>query len=158
MHVAVLTVSDSVSRGERQDRSGPEVAERCRALGWEVVSCEAVSDDRDALEKRLTAFADTSSVDLILTTGGTGIGPRDSTPEATAAICQRILPGLGELMRAKGREKNPRAVLSRGEAGVCNRALIVNLPGSPRGAVESLDAVADLLAHAVEVLRGASHD
>jgi molybdenum cofactor synthesis domain-containing protein len=158
MRVAVLTVSDSVSRGERQDRSGPEVAERCRTLGWEVISCEAVSDDRDGLEKRLTAIADSTSVDLILTTGGTGIGPRDSTPEATAAICQRILPGLGELMRAKGREKNLRAVLSRAVAGVCNRALIVNLPGSPRGAVESLDALADLLPHAVEVLRGASHD
>jgi molybdopterin adenylyltransferase len=158
MRVVVLTVSDSVSRGERQDRSGPEVAERCRALGWEVISCEAVSDDRDGLEKRLTAIADSTSVDLILTTGGTGIGPRDSTPEATAAICQRILPGLGELMRAKGREKNLRAVLSRAVAGVCNRALIVNLPGSPRGALESLDALADLLPHAVEVLRGASHD
>jgi molybdopterin adenylyltransferase len=158
VRVAVLTVSDSVSRGERQDRSGPEVAERCRALGWEVISCEAVSDDRDGLEKRLTAIADSTSVDLILTTGGTGIGPRDSTPEATAAICQRILPGLGELMRAKGREKNLRAVLSRAVAGVCNRALIVNLPGSPRGAVESLDVLADLLPHAVEVLRGASHD
>jgi len=158
MRVVVLTVSDSVSRGERQDRSGPEVAERCRALGWEVISCEAVSDDRDGLEKRLTAIADSTSVDLVLTTGGTGIGPRDSSPEATVAICQRILPGLGELMRAKGREKNLRAVLSRAVAGVCNRALIVNLPGSPRGAVESLDAVADLLPHAVEVLRGASHD
>jgi molybdopterin adenylyltransferase len=158
MRVVVLTVSDSVSRGEREDRSGPEVAERCRALGWEVISCEAVSDDRDGLEKRLTAIADSTSVDLVLTTGGTGIGPRDSTPEATAAICQRILPGLGELMRAKGREKNLRAALSRAVAGVCNRALIVNLPGSPRGAVESLDAVADLLPHAVEVLRGASHD
>jgi molybdopterin adenylyltransferase len=158
MRVVVLTVSDSVSRGERQDRSGPEVAERCRTLGWEVISCEAVSDDRDGLEKRLTAIADSTSVDLVLTTGGTGIGPRDSTPEATAAICQRILPGLGELMRTKGREKNLRAVLSRAVAGVCNRALIVNLPGSPRGAVESLDAVADLLPHAVEILRGASHD
>ena len=158
MRVAVVTVSDSVSRGERQDRSGPDLVERCRGLGWEVVSCDAVSDDRDALERRLAAIADSSSVDLILTTGGTGIGPRDSTPEATAAICQRILPGLGELMREKGRERNPRAVLSRAVAGVCNRALIVNLPGSPRGAVESLDAVADLLPHAVEVLRGASHD
>jgi molybdopterin adenylyltransferase len=158
MRVAVLTVSDSVSRGERQDRSGPDVAERCRALGWEVVSCEAVSDDREALEKRLAALAGSASVDAVLTTGGTGVGPRDTTPEATVAVCQKILPGLGELMREKGREKNPRAVLSRAVAGVCNRALIVNLPGSPRGAVESLDVVADLLPHAVEVLRGASHD
>jgi len=158
MRVAVLTVSDSVSRGERQDRSGPGVAERCRALGWEVTSCEAVSDDREALEKRLAALADSPSIDAVLTTGGTGVGPRDTTPEATMAVCQKILPGLGELMRGKGREKNPRAVLSRAVAGVCNRALIVNLPGSPRGAVESLDVVADLLPHAIEVLRGASHD
>jgi molybdenum cofactor synthesis domain-containing protein len=158
MRVAVLTVSDSVSRGERQDRSGPGVAERCRALGWQVVSCEALSDNRVALEKRLAALADSASVDVVLTTGGTGVGPRDTTPEATAAVCQKILPGLGELMREKGREKNPRAVLSRAVAGVCKSALIVNLPGSPRGAIESLDVVADLLPHAVEVLRGASHD
>jgi len=158
MRVAVLTLSDSVSRGERQDRSGPAVVERCRALGWQVVSCEVVSDDREALEKRLVALANPDSADVVLTTGGTGVGPRDTTPEATAAVCQKILPGLGELMRAKGREKNPRAVLSRAVAGVCKRALILNLPGSPRGAVESLDAVADLLPHAVEVLRGASHD
>jgi molybdopterin adenylyltransferase len=158
MRVAVLTVSDSVSRGERQDRSGPGVAERCRALGWQVVSCEALSDDRVALEKRLAALADSASVDVVLTTGGTGVGPRDTTPEATEAVCQKILPGLGELMREKGREKNPRAVLSRAVAGVSGSALIVNLPGSPRGAIESLDVVADLLPHAVEVLRGASHD
>ena len=158
MRVAVLTVSDSVSRGERQDRSGPAVAERCRALGWEVVSCEVVSDERDPLEKKLAALATSDCADVILTTGGTGAGPRDTTPEATAAVCQKILPGLGELMREKGREKTPRAVLSRAVAGVCKRALIVNLPGSPRGAVESLDVVADLLSHAVEVLRGASHD
>ena len=158
MRVAVVTVSDSVSRGERQDRSGPGLAERCRALGWQVISCEAVSDDRQALEKRLASLADSASVDVVLTTGGTGVGPRDTTPEATSAVCQKILPGLGELMREKGREKNPRAVLSRAVAGVCKHALIVNLPGSPRGAVESLDVVADLLPHAVEVLRGASHD
>lgn len=158
MRVAVLTVSDSVSRGEREDRSGPGVAERCRALGWQVISSEAVSDDRAALEKRLAALADSGSVDVVLTTGGTGVGPRDSTPEATTAVCQKILPGLGELMREKGQEKNPRAALSRALAGVCRRALIVNLPGSPRGAVESLDVVADLLPHAVEVLQGASHD
>ena len=157
MRVAVVTVSDSVARGERQDRSGPELSERCRALGWQVISQEVLSDDREALEKRLAALAGLDSVDLVLTTGGTGIGPRDTTPEATAAVCQKILPGLGELMREKGAEKNPRAVLSRAVAGVCKNALIVNLPGSPRGAVESLDAVAELLPHAVDVLRGASH-
>jgi len=157
MRVAVVTVSDSVARGERQDGSGPAISERCRALGWQVLSCEALSDDRDALEKRLASLADLDSVDVVLTTGGTGIGPRDTTPEATAAVCQKLLPGLGELMREKGSQKNPRAVLSRAVAGVCKNALIVNLPGSPRGAVESFDAVAELLPHAVEVLRGASH-
>ncbi len=157
MRVAVVTVSDSVARGERQDGSGPAVSERCRALGWQVLSYEALSDDRDALEKRLASLADLDSIDVVLTTGGTGIGPRDTTPEATAAVCQKLLPGLGELMREKGSQKNPRAVLSRAVAGVCKNALIVNLPGSPRGAVESLDAVAELLPHAVEVLRGASH-
>ena len=158
MRVAVVTVSDSASRGERQDRSGPAVAERCQAFGWQVASSEVLSDDLPLLEKRLAALADSASVDLVLTAGGTGIGPRDTTPEATVAVCHKLLPGLGELMREKGREKNPRAALSRAVAGVRNRALIVNLPGSPRGAVESLDAVADLLPHAVEVLRGASHD
>ena len=157
MRVAVVTVSDSVARGERQDGSGPALSERCRALGWQVLSYEALSDDRQALEKRLASLADLDSVDLVLTAGGTGIGPRDTTPEATAAVCQKLLPGLGELMREKGSQKNPRAVLSRAVAGVCKNALIVNLPGSPRGAVESLDAVAELLPHAVEVLRGASH-
>ena len=158
MRVAVLTVSDSVSRGEREDRSGPAVADRCRAAGWQVVSTDALADDRERLETRLIILADSAFVDLILTTGGTGIGPRDITPDATESICKKILPGIGELMRAKGREKNPRAVLSRAVAGVRNRSVIVNLPGSPRGAVESLDTVADLLPHAVEVLRGASHD
>jgi molybdopterin adenylyltransferase len=157
MRVALVTVSDSVARGERQDGSGPAVSERCRALGWQVLSYEALSDDRQALEKRLASLADLDSVDVVLTTGGTGIGPRDTTPEATAAVCQKLLPGLGELMREKGSQKNPRAALSRAVAGVCKNALIVNLPGSPRGAVESLDAVAELLPHAVEVLRGASH-
>jgi molybdopterin adenylyltransferase len=157
MRVAVVTVSDSVARGERQDGSGPALSERCRALGWQVLSYEALSDDREALQKRLASLADLDSVDVVLTTGGTGIGPRDTTPEATAAVCQKLLPGLGELMREKGSQKNPRAVLSRAVAGVCKNALIVNLPGSPRGAVESLDAVAELLPHAVEVLRGASH-
>jgi molybdenum cofactor synthesis domain-containing protein len=158
MRVAVLTVSDSVSRGEREDRSGPAVAERCRALGWQVDSTEALADDRERLETRLIILADSASVDLIITTGGTGIGPHDITPDATASVCKKILPGIGELMRQKGSEKNRRAVLSRGIAGVRNRALIVNLPGSPRGAVESLDTIAELLPHAIEVLRGASHD
>ena len=158
MRVIVVTVSDSVSQAKSVDRSGPAVTDRCRALGWEVVSSEILPDNRDAIEALLAALADSGSADLILTTGGTGIGPRDTTPEATQAVCAKLLPGFGELMREKGRQSTPRAVMSRAVVGVRARALIVNLPGSPKGAVESLDAVADLLPHASDVLRGARHD
>jgi len=158
MRVALVTVSDSAAQGTKPDRSGPAVSERCRALGWEVVSSKILPDDRAAIEKLLSALADSGSADLILTTGGTGIGPRDTTPEATAAVCAKLLPGFAELMREKGRQFTPRAVMSRAVVGVRARALIVNLPGSPKGAVESLDAVADLLPHASDVLRGARHD
>ena len=121
-------------------------------------SSEIVSDDRLPLELLLTRLADSGITDLILTTGGTGVGPRDTTPEATSAVCAKLLPGVGEVMRAKGRQLNPRSALSRAVAGVRGRTLVVNLPGSPAGAVESLDAVADILPHAVQVLHGARHD
>ena len=158
MRVAVLTISDSSAQGAGPDRSGPAVAERCRALGWDVISTLVLSDDRGPLEAQLKSLADSGSADMILTTGGTGLGPRDSTPEATAAVCEKLVPGLPELMREIGRQSTPRAVLSRAVAGVRGRTLIVNLPGSPRGAVESLDAVAALLDHAREVISGARHD
>jgi len=158
MRVAVVTISDSVSRGEREDGSGPAVRERCGALGWEVVSTHVVGDRRPAIESLLKRLVESGKVDVVLTTGGTGIGPRDVTPEATLRVCARLLPGIGERMRLEGRAKNPRADLSRAVAGVRGRVLIVNLPGSPQGAVESLDAIADLLPHAVAVLRGARHD
>jgi len=158
LRVAVITVSDSSAQGIRPDKSGPAVAERCRALGWDVASAEVLSDDRAGLEARLAALADSDSFDVVVTTGGTGVGPRDSTPEATMAVCAKLVPGLGEVMRAKGREKTTRAVLSRAVAGVRGRTLIVNLPGSPKGAVDSLDAVADVLPHSIEALRGARHD
>jgi molybdopterin adenylyltransferase len=158
MRVAILTISDSVSRGVHEDASGPNLRERCAQLGWDVVSEGVLPDDPAAIQDRLVSLADSGSTDLILTTGGTGIGPRDSTPEATTEACQKLLPGISELMRDEGRKKTPRAVLSRAVAGVRGRVLIVNLPGSPRGAVESLDAVADLLPHALQVLGGARHD
>jgi molybdopterin adenylyltransferase len=158
MRVAVLTVSDSVSRGEREDLSGPAVVGFCRGLGWEIVATLRTSDDTTAIRNRLTEWADSGRIDLILTTGGTGIGPRDNAPEATQAIADRVIPGIGEEMRRKGLEKTPTAVLSRGIAASRAKTLIVNLPGSPKGAAESLEAVAHLFPHAVRVLHGARHD
>jgi len=158
MRVIILTISYSVSQGVRGDASGPALRERCRQLGWDVAAEAELPDEPASIRERLVALADDGVADLILTTGGTGIGPRDSTPEATMQACQKLLPGISEMMREYGRKKNPRAALSRGVAGVRGRVLIVNLPGSPRGAVESLDAVAELLPHALEVLRGARHD
>jgi molybdenum cofactor synthesis domain-containing protein len=157
MRVSVLTISDSVSAGKAEDRSGPSLMARCRELGWEIASFAVCADDRPAIEAFLRGVADSKGADLILTTGGTGVGPRDVTPEATAAACERLIPGFSEQMRAAGREKTPRAILSRAAAGIRGEAIIINLPGSPRGAVESLDTIADLLPHAVAVLHGAHH-
>ena len=158
MRVAVLTISDSVAKGEREDLSGPTVVAVCRGLGWEVTSALRISDDAAAIREQLRELADSNRVDVLLTTGGTGIGPRDNTPEATQAVADRIVPGISEEMRRKGLEHTPTAVLSRGNAVVRNKTLIVNLPGSPKGARESLEAVAHLLPHAVKVLHGARHD
>ena len=158
MRVAILTVSDTVFRGERADQSGPALRERCAKLGWQVVATETVPDKSATIQAFLIACADSQQADIILTTGGTGLGPRDVTPEATAAVCTRLIPGFGEIMRHAGRGDNLFAALSRATAGTRAQTLIVNLPGSPKGAVESLDAVAGLLPHAVEVLHGARHD
>ena len=158
MRVAVLTISDSVARDERIDLSGPAVVQRCRELGWEVTSSLKCSDDPGQVRSHLRQLADSRRVDLILTTGGTGLGPRDNTPEATLDIAEKVIPGLAEEMRRKGSEQTPTAVLSRGVAVVRNVSLILNLPGSPKGAVESLDTLAQLLPHAIQVLHGARHD
>jgi len=157
MRVGILTISDSVSAGKSQDGSGPRVAARCKELGWEVVATAVCADDRAAIESFLKETADSNSVDVILTTGGTGLGPRDVTPEATVAVIERAIPGFPECMRAAGAAKTPRAILSRGAAGIRGTTIIINLPGSPTGAVESLNVVADLLPHSVAVLHGMHH-
>lgn len=157
MRVIILTVSDSVSKGKTEDRSGKSVAGRCVELGWSVVSTAVLPDDQPAIETFLKTTADAREADLILTTGGTGLGPRDVTPEATLAVGERVIPGFSEQMRAEGQKHNPRAILSRAVAVIRGTTIVINLPGSPKGAVESLDTVAALLPHAVDVLHGMHH-
>ena len=158
LRVAVITISDSVSAGKNEDKSGPAVIARCRELGWEIKSSLVIPDDPPSIREQLRQFADSGRVDLILTTGGTGLSPRDSTPEATTAVADRLVPGFAEEMRRKGMEKTPRAILSRAVAAVRHKSLILNLPGSPKGAVESLDALVDLLPHSIAIIHGARHD
>lgn len=154
IRVAILTLSDSGAAGRRTDLSGPAVAGRCAEQGWRVSHQEMLPDDAAAIAPRLAELAGSGEYDVILTTGGTGIAARDVTPEATRAVLEKELPGLGELMRAEGLRHTRRAVLSRAVAGTRGRCLIVNLPGSPKGAVQSLDAILDLVPHIVELLQG----
>ena len=154
IQAAVLTISDSSFHGTREDRSGPAVRERLEQAGWRVATLEVLPDEAHAISERLRALADAAGVAVVFTTGGTGVAPRDVTPEATRAVLDREIPGLGELMRAEGRKFTPRAVLSRATAGHRGQTLFVNLPGSPGGALESLDAIFDLVPHIVDLLRG----
>lgn len=156
--VAVLTVSDRSARGERADAGGPAVAAAVVRLGWSVSGSAVVSDDRAEVAARLKAWCDAADApDLVLTTGGTGFGPRDLAPEATRDVLEREAPGVAERVRRVTEAKTPMAALSRGVCGTRGRTLILNLPGSPKGAVESLEAAADLLGHAVHILRGGDH-
>jgi molybdenum cofactor synthesis domain-containing protein len=148
----VLTVSDGVSRGERQDLSGPAVVAELEKLGARIVATEIVSDDRDLISARLLHFCDRGDVNLICTTGGTGFAPRDNTPEATRAVIEREAPGVAELMRLRSLDSTPLAPLSRAVCGIRGGTMIVNLPGSRRGAVENFSAIRSAIPHAIGLL------
>jgi len=149
---AVLTISDSASRGERDDRSGPAVVAELEKLGGRVAVSEILSDDRDLISAKLREYADRGDVNLILTTGGTGFAPRDNTPEATRAVIEKEAPGLAELMRLRSLDETPLASLSRAVCGIRGRTLIINLPGSTRGAVQNFTAIRSSLPHAIGLL------
>lgn len=157
MKVGILTASDKGARGEREDRSGPAVRELVEGAGGEVVRTAVVPDEPETIREVLVAWSD-EGLDLILTTGGTGFSPRDRTPEATRAVIEREAPGIAEAMRRAGAERAPTAILSRGVAGIRKASLIVNLPGSERGARESLAAVLPALGHGVEILKGTASE
>lgn len=152
--VAILTASDKGSRGERQDRSAQVIRELVTGIGGEVVAYDVVPDEREVIAEKLVQYTDQEQLDLVLTTGGTGLGPRDVTPEATMDVVERLIPGIAEAMRVKGLEKTPHAMLSRAVAGSRGRALIINLPGSPRAVKENLDVVLPAIPHALDILQG----
>ncbi|HKX32663.1 MAG TPA: MogA/MoaB family molybdenum cofactor biosynthesis protein [Blastocatellia bacterium] len=148
----VLTISDSSARGEREDLSGPAVAAELRLLKAEIVATEVLPDDREKIATKLCFYADSGTANLIVTTGGTGLSPRDLTPEATRDVIEREAPGLAELMRSESLKITPLAALSRSVCGTRGRTLIVNLPGSIRGARENLAAIARIIPHAISLL------
>lgn len=157
-HAAVLTVSDRSFRGERPDAGGPLVAELLKNAGYEVVITAIVPDEQEQIEEELRQIADSGEVQLLVTTGGTGFAPRDVTPEATLAVCDRLTPGIPEAMRYASMQVTNRAMLSRAQAGIRKGTLIINLPGSPKAAKENLEAVLPALSHGLEMLSGRPAD
>jgi molybdenum cofactor synthesis domain-containing protein len=153
LRFGILTLSDRSSRGERADASGPALASLIQTEGWVVVKQSLLPDDESSIRDKLMDWADKGGLDVILTTGGSGFSPRDVTPEATRAVIEREAPGLAEAMRAASLKITPHAMLSRVVTGIRGRTLIVNLPGSPRGAVENLQVILPVLPHAVQLLR-----
>ncbi len=155
--VAILTVSDSCSQRKREDVSGQTIKNMLDGDKFEICQYKVVPDEQEDIEKELIYFAYEVKVDIVLTTGGTGLGPRDVTPEATAAVCEKMVPGLAEAMRFEGLKKTKNAMLSRGVAGVRGNTLIINLPGSPKAVKESLEVILAVLPHARDMLLGRGH-
>jgi len=158
MRAAILTLSDKGARGERIDGSGPALAAWLEQRGVRIVLVQIIPDDYGMICARLKEWSDADLAELIVTTGGTGVSPRDVTPEATASVADRLIPGMGELMRLKSLEKTPMAALSRAVGAIRGQTLIVNLPGSPKAALENLEAVWPVVNHAVEKIRGDQSD
>lgn len=154
IRVGIITISDKGSRGEREDLSGKEIERLIRTLPAEIVAYEIIPDEQDEIERLLKDFADEKGLDLILTTGGTGVAPRDVTPEATRAVIEKELPGMAEAMRAESLKKTPHAMISRAVAGIRGQTLIINLPGSPKAVRENLAVVLPAIEHTISKIKG----
>jgi molybdopterin adenylyltransferase len=152
--LGILTISDKASRGERPDRSGPLIRESFAAVACKVVGYEVIPDEAALIAKKLSQWADRGNMDIILTTGGTGLAPRDVTPEATLSVIDKEVPGLAEMMRTRSFAITPNAMLSRAVAGMRKGCLIINLPGSPKAVAECLEVIMPVLPHAVDVIKG----
>jgi molybdopterin adenylyltransferase len=157
IRTAILTISDSCADGQRQDLSGQAIVDILPGDKFEICQRKIVPDNQQRIAQELKIFSYKEKFDLVLTTGGTGLGPRDVTPEATASVCEKMVPGLGEILRAESFKKTPYAVLSRGVAGIRRNTLMINLPGSPKAVRECLEIIMDVLPHAVEMMRGGGH-
>ncbi|MEJ2701936.1 MAG: MogA/MoaB family molybdenum cofactor biosynthesis protein [Sedimentisphaerales bacterium] len=157
IRVVILTISDACANGERADLSGQVLEDMLPKAVFEVCARSIVPDDYRAITRELRGFCDDQGADVVLTTGGTGLGPRDVTPEATANVCDRMAPGLSEILRSESSKKTPNAALSRGVSGMRDDTLIINLPGSPKAVRECLEIIVDILPHAVEMARGGGH-
>ena len=158
MRAAILTLSDKGAKGEREDESGRVIREMISAIGADIEHYEVLPDDQERIKDALVMLADRAGVDLVLTTGGTGVAPRDVTPEATAAVIERELPGMAEAMRAESLKKTPHAMISRAVVGIRKRTLIINLPGSPKAVRENLAVVLPAIVHAVDKIKGDPSD